>query len=212
MMDHSTREDAFPETLLALWTDVCNGLADGRHEHARERELLALAREGGLPERLSILIEAFGLMLVKQEARSMLRDWLAAELQRKNRDLEETRELLSRRYQHLNQVVLQAYHPRQLLGQSPPMRRISETAIQIARRPINTMILGATGTGKEVVAKMIHYNSPRREHNFIAVNCSAIPETLFESEMFGIEKGVATGVGQRQGLLEAASGGTLFLD
>jgi transcriptional regulator with PAS, ATPase and Fis domain len=212
MMDHSTREDAFPETVLALWTDVCNNLAEGRHEHARERELLALAKEDGLPAKLSTLIEAFGLMLVKQEARSMLRDWLAAELQRKNRDLEEARELLSRRYQHLNQVVLEAYHPRQLLGQSPPMRRISETAIQIARRPINTMILGATGTGKEVVAKMIHYNSPRREHNFIAVNCSAIPETLFESEMFGIEKGVATGVGQRQGLLETASGGTLFLD
>jgi transcriptional regulator with PAS, ATPase and Fis domain len=205
-------EAVFPETLLTLWTDICNNLADGRHDHVRERELLSLAREGGLPERLATLIKAFGAMLVKQESRSMLRDWLVGELQKKNRELEETRELLNRRYQHLDQVVREAYHPRQLLGQSPPMRRISETALQIARRPINTMILGATGTGKEVVAKMIHYNSPRRERDFIAVNCSAIPESLFESEMFGIEKGVATGVGQRQGLLEAANGGTLFLD
>jgi transcriptional regulator with PAS, ATPase and Fis domain len=206
------KEEAFPPKILALWTEICNGLANGRHDHARERELLALARKGDLPEATAALIEAFGVMLVKQEARSMLRDWLVAELQKKNRDLEETRELLSRRYQHLNQVVLEAYHPRQLLGQSLPMRRVSEIAVQIARRPINTMILGATGTGKEVVAKVIHYNSPRRERDFIAVNCSAIPETLFESEMFGIEKGVATGVGQRQGLLEAANGGTLFLD
>jgi transcriptional regulator with PAS, ATPase and Fis domain len=192
--------------------DVCNSLANGHHAHACERELLALAKEADLPKELTMLIEAFGVMVVKQEARTMLRDWLVAELQKKNRDLEEARELLSRRYQHLNQVVLETYHPRQLLGRSLPMRRISETAIQIARRPINTMILGATGTGKEVVAKVIHYNSPRREHNFIAVNCSAIPESLFESEMFGIEKGVATGVGQRQGLLETANGGTLFLD
>lgn len=198
--------------IFSLWTEICDDLANGCHDHARERELFALAKEAELPAGLAALIDAFGLMLVKQEARSMLHDWLVAELQEKNRELEEVRELLSRRYQHLNQVVLDTYHPRQILGQSPLMRRISETALQIARRPINTMILGATGTGKEVVAKMIHYNSPRRERDFVAVNCSAIPESLFESEMFGIEKGVATGVGQRQGLLEAADGGTLFLD
>jgi transcriptional regulator with PAS, ATPase and Fis domain len=200
------------EKIFSLWTQICNDLADGRHNHARERELFALAKNGNTPARLSALIKAFGVMLMKQEARSMLRDWLVAELQKKNQELKEARELLSRRYQHLDQVVREAYHPRQLLGQSPPMRRISEIAIQIARRPINTMILGATGTGKEVVAKVIHYTSPRRECDFVAVNCSAIPESLFESEMFGIEKGVATGVGQRQGLLETANGGTLFLD
>jgi transcriptional regulator with PAS, ATPase and Fis domain len=200
------------QEVFSLWTDICDALAKGRHDHVRERELFALAKEVGQPEGLATLIESFSFMLMKQETRAMLRDWLVAELQKKNQELEEARELLSRRYQHLNQVVLETYHPRQLLGQSPLMRRISETALQIARRPINTMILGATGTGKEVLAKMIHYNSPRREHDFIAVNCSAIPESLFESEMFGIEKGVATGVGQRQGLLEAANGGTLFLD
>jgi transcriptional regulator with GAF, ATPase, and Fis domain len=62
------------------------------------------------------------------------------------------------------------------------------------------------------MAKMIFFNSPRREREFVAVNCSAIPDTLFESEMFGIEKGVATGVSQRKGLIEESSGGTLFLD
>ncbi|MDR0379739.1 MAG: sigma 54-interacting transcriptional regulator [Candidatus Accumulibacter sp.] len=209
---HGGKNPPFPRKILSLWTEICDGLANGRHNHGRERELLALAKEVELPEGLDSLIESFGIMVVKQEARSMLRDWLVTELQKKNQELEEVREFLNRRYQHLNQVVLDTYHPHQILGQSPLMRRISETALQIARRPINTMILGATGTGKEVVAKMIHYNSPRRERDFIAVNCSAIPESLFESEMFGIEKGVATGVGQRQGLLESANGGTLFLD
>jgi transcriptional regulator with PAS, ATPase and Fis domain len=213
-MNTSSRqnEKGLPGRIFSLWTKICDDLANGCHNHTRERELLSLAKDGDTPGELATLIEAFGVMLVKQEARAMLRDWLVAELQKKNQELEEARELLSRRYQHLNQVVIETYHPRQFLGQSPLMRRISETAIQIARRPINTMILGATGTGKEVVAKMIHYNSPRRERNFTAVNCSAIPESLFESEMFGIEKGVATGVGQRQGLLETANGGTLFLD
>ena len=92
------------------------------------------------------------------------------------------------------------------------MRRVVNQALAIARRPINTLILGPTGTGKEVIAKTIHYHSPRREAPFIAVNCTAIPDSLFESELFGIEKGVATGVNARRGLVEEASGGTLFLD
>ncbi len=92
------------------------------------------------------------------------------------------------------------------------MEKLLKLALSIARRPINTLILGPTGSGKEVIAKLIHFNSPRREGPFIAVNCTAIPEALFESEMFGIEKGVATGVGFRKGLIEEANGGTLFLD
>jgi DNA-binding NtrC family response regulator len=89
---------------------------------------------------------------------------------------------------------------------------VVEKARAAARYPINTLILGPTGSGKEVLAKFIFFCSPRREKSFVAVNCSAIPEALFESEMFGIEKGVATGVDRRAGLLEAADGGTLFLD
>jgi DNA-binding NtrC family response regulator len=72
--------------------------------------------------------------------------------------------------------------------------------------------LGNTGTGKEVLARYLHYHSPHSNGPFIAINCTAIPDTLFESAMFGIEKGVATGVNQRKGFLEEASGGTLFLD
>src|SRR4029077_9397362 len=75
------------------------------------------------------------------------------------------------------------------------------------------LIIGETGTGKEIVAKAIHHNSPRRAHRFVALNCSAIPEALQEAELFGHVRGAFTGaIGTRQGRLEQAHRGTLFLD
>ena len=81
-------------------------------------------------------------------------------------------------------------------------------------RPSSTILItGETGTGKEVVARAIHHNSPRRANRFVALNCSAIPETLLEAELFGHVRGAFTGaVGTRQGRLEQAHKGTLFLD
>ena len=77
---------------------------------------------------------------------------------------------------------------------------------------VNVLITGESGTGKELAAKAIHYNSPRARKPFVALNCAALPETLLESELFGIEKGVATGVNSRVGQFQKADGGTLFLD
>src|SRR5262249_41129252 len=74
------------------------------------------------------------------------------------------------------------------------------------------LITGESGTGKEMVAKAIHYTSQRARRPFVALNCAALPETLLESELFGIEKGVATGVQPRMGQFQKADGGTLFLD
>jgi len=83
---------------------------------------------------------------------------------------------------------------------------------QIRDSSVNVLITGESGTGKELIAKAIYYNSPRARHPFVALNCAALPENLVESELFGIEKGVATGVERRVGKFESAHGGTFFLD
>jgi len=152
------------------------------------------------------------MMTVKVEAREFQRAGLIEELEQRNRELEEARARLQERNVHLVETLRREYNVRRVIGHCEAMKRVVSQALAIARRPINTLILGPTGTGKEVIAKTIHYHSPRREAPFVAVNCTAIPDSLFESEMFGIEKGVATGVSARRGLVEEASGGTLFLD
>ncbi len=201
-----TYENKFLNTIISL----CDDLAWGRP--ASEEQLFDLTRPDAGPEDYVRLAEAFGMMLVKVAGREFHRDELIAELKARNAELEEIRALLAQRNRHLMQTVQDAYQPRRIIGSSEGMRKVVDLALSIARRPINTVILGPTGAGKEVVAKMLHYNSPRREGPFVAVNCTAIPENLFESEMFGIEKGAASGVGFRRGLVEEASGGTLFLD
>ncbi len=101
----------------------------------------------------------------------------------------------------------------QLVGLSEPMRRIYQLIRQIAPTNSNILISGESGTGKELVAKAIHYNSPRRSHPFLVVNCASIPETLLESELFGHTKGAFTGAYQaRRGMFELAHKGTIFLD
>ena len=100
-----------------------------------------------------------------------------------------------------------------ILGRSRPMQALFQLLETVARSSSTILITGETGTGKEVVARAIHHNSPRRAHRFVALNCSAIPETLLEAELFGHVRGAFTGaVGTRQGRFEQAHKGTLFLD
>jgi two-component system, NtrC family, response regulator PilR len=100
-----------------------------------------------------------------------------------------------------------------LIGKSRQMREVYDLIAKVADSMANVLILGESGTGKELAAKAIHYNSPRRNACFLAVNCGAIPETLIESELFGHTKGSFTGAfSDRPGLFEQAEGGTLFLD
>jgi DNA-binding NtrC family response regulator len=101
----------------------------------------------------------------------------------------------------------------ELLGRSERMQEIFQTIRQVARSRATVMIHGASGTGKELVARAIHDLSERSSKNFVAVNCAAIPENLIESELFGHERGAFTDAKERRiGKFEAASGGTLFLD
>ncbi len=100
-----------------------------------------------------------------------------------------------------------------LVGRSPRMRRVFSVLERIAPTPLSVLILGETGTGKEVVAKAIHEASPRKDKPFVVVDCGSIPPTLAESILFGHEKGAFTGADQRRkGALADADGGTLFLD
>ena len=100
-----------------------------------------------------------------------------------------------------------------MLGSSPQMRPIFDTIRKVATTDAPELIQGESGTGKEMVAKAIHQRSNSKNGPFIAINCSAIPETLLESELFGHEKGAFTGAHmQRKGRIETAAGGTLFLD
>lgn len=100
-----------------------------------------------------------------------------------------------------------------LIGSSPLMNKVFDRIMQVARTSATILITGESGTGKELAAKTIHYHSQRKDRNIVAVNCSAIPETLIESELFGHLKGSFTGaIRDKKGLVEEADRGTLFLD
>jgi transcriptional regulator with GAF, ATPase, and Fis domain len=99
-----------------------------------------------------------------------------------------------------------------LVGDSTGMRRVKELVVRAAASRVGVLIRGESGTGKELVARLLHAASPRRDAPFLALNCAAVPETLLEAELFGIERGVATGVEARPGKFELATGGTIFLD
>lgn len=106
------------------------------------------------------------------------------------------------------------FHLNNLEAHSPAMKHLLEQVRGVAENPKSSvMLLGETGTGKEFLARVIHHNGPRASGPFVGVNCTAIPKELFESELFGYERGAFTGANQRKiGLLEKAEGGTLFLD
>jgi len=114
---------------------------------------------------------------------------------------------------YLRSQLEERYRFEGIVGKSREMARLFQLLETVGRTASTILINGETGTGKEVVARAIHHNSPRRANRFVAINCSAIPETLLEAELFGHVRGAFTGaVGNRQGRLEQAHKGTLFLD
>ena len=127
------------------------------------------------------------------------------------RALEQSR--LTSENAYLRSQLEERYQFEGILGRSRPMRALFQLLETVARSTSTILVTGETGTGKEVVARAIHHNSPRRANRFVALNCSAIPETLLEAELFGHVRGAFTGaVGTRQGRFEQAHKGTLFLD
>ncbi len=124
----------------------------------------------------------------------------------------ERAELLKENLQ-LHRELYDRFRIEGIVGKSEKMRQAVEIMKKISTSSATVLIRGESGTGKELVARAIHYNSPRRSKTFTALNCASIPENLFESELFGYEPGAFTGaISRRVGLFEATNGGTLFLD
>lgn len=128
------------------------------------------------------------------------------------RALEKRQLVLENRRLH-EQADLKVRLENTLLGMSPGLQQLRRQVLDLAGLPVNVLIRGETGSGKERVARCLHDFGPRADKPFVALNCAAIPEQLFEAELFGHESGAFTGAqGKRIGKLEYANGGTLFLD
>jgi len=136
-----------------------------------------------------------------------------AEEQRRLASAEHRARTLEHSLQTARRELHQRYGFDQIIGRSPVLREALGRAAQVARTETTVLITGETGTGKELVARAIHYGSPRADGAFVAVNCAALPDTLLESELFGHERGAFTGADrQKPGRFELAAHGTLFLD
>jgi DNA-binding NtrC family response regulator len=124
---------------------------------------------------------------------------------KQTRLLEENREL--------REELIGKFRFDNIIGTSLCLKTLLEKVAKVAVRDTSVLLTGESGTGKELIAQAIHYNSPRKEGRFVAINCGALPASLLESELFGYRKGAFSGASEnRQGLIEAADGGTLFLD
>jgi len=120
---------------------------------------------------------------------------------------------LERKVRTLGEALDKTSRFEELIGTSPPMLRLFDQLERVARSGVSVLVTGESGTGKELVARALHRRSERRDRPFVAVNCSALPETLLESELFGHVRGAFTDArGDRTGLFVQADGGTLFLD
>lgn len=189
---------------------VCEEIAKGRYKEAKQ--LFELTIEEKYPPLIARLAEAFGMMMVKVEAREYRLEGVIENLRNVQKELAASKERLAEENVNLRWNLREKFSPSGILGTSKGMGTLLSIIEKVSHVSSNVLITGETGTGKELVARAIHYNSRRADKPFVAINCSAVPAPIFESEIFGIEKGVATGVDKRMGKIEQAQGGTLFLD
>lgn len=170
------------------------------------------------PEKLVIVITAFGTIDNAIEAMKLgAYDYILKPFNRDELKLVVQKALELKRLRSHTQLLqaqlVDKFSFENIIGGSPRMAEVFEIVRRVASSDATILVKGESGTGKELVARAIHYNSPRANGNFVAVNCSTIPENLLESELFGHKKGAFTGaVGDKVGKFELSSGGTIFLD
>ncbi len=143
---------------------------------------------------------------------SIIASMIAQAVRLRRSAMEERQQLLAENVR-LQEQLQNRFRPANIIGNSKQMQGVYDLIAQVSRSDANVLIRGETGTGKELVAQAIHYNSHRASKPFVRVNCAALPETIVESELFGHERGAFTGaVARRKGRFEMADGGTIFLD
>lgn len=196
--------------LLSHLVKLTKALSHGRYGNLDD--LYELTKAGKYPKRVVDLAESFGMMLVKVKARDYHLKQIVRDMEKVQSDLSAAKEKISRENRKLKKDLRSKFSAYKILGKSRQIANVKRMIGKVAGSGLSVLITGETGTGKELAAKALHYESNRYGKPFVALNCSAIPESLFESELFGIEKGVATGVDRRIGKMEQADGGTLFLD
>ncbi len=196
--------------LFEYLTDMAENISLGKYKNPDN--IFKMTRQGKYPETITRMAEAFCMMLVKVEAREYHLEGTIESLRKTQNELEEAKRKLEQHNRQLTASLKNSFSPATIMGTSRAVREIREMIQRISDTPVNVLISGESGTGKELVAKSLHYSSERADEPFIAINCGALPDSLMESEMFGIEKGVATGVDRRAGKIETARRGTLFLD
>ncbi|MEK7774456.1 MAG: sigma-54 dependent transcriptional regulator, partial [Candidatus Zixiibacteriota bacterium] len=210
--------DTTAEAVKILRTgDIDLVLCDLRIGDENGIEFLRTVRTG-FPEVEAILLTAFGSIESAVEAvRAGAFDYLTKPVNSQQLILKVQKALehrfMRRELTNLRQHVALSYGFDNIVGVSKAITKVKETAARIAPTDITVLLAGASGTGKELLARAIHYHSNRRHSRFAAIDCSAIPETLMESELFGHMKGSYTSAFEtRKGILEEADGGTVFLD
>jgi len=212
-----TEDDALNALRLIRETDLDLVITDMKMPGMDGMELLEEAKkiDPGLPV---IIMTAYGTIEMAVEAmKKRAYDYITKPFRNEELKLTIKKALELYRLKKENRLLSEALSDRyrygNIIGKSKPMLKIYDMIGKVAQSRASVMIIGPSGTGKELIAKAIHYDSPRKNRPFISINCGALTETLLESELFGHERGAFTGaIAMKKGRFELADEGTLFLD
>jgi DNA-binding NtrC family response regulator len=169
-----------------------------------DTSVILMTAYGSIESAVQVMAEGASYYLTKPVDPNHLKILIKKALENKNL-IEENRQL--------KEEIITRYGFGRIVGRSPKMQEVYSALQKVSESDVTVLLLGETGTGKELAAHAIHYNSPRRDYPFVKISCASLPETLLESALFGHEKGAYTGADTRQiGMFEKADKGTIFLD